>query len=385
MKIGIITLHGENNYGAVLQSIALRIILEKFGTAKIINYSSNVGVTPMSSVLINTNFTRSKLCGMIFSLLDNENNALLAFKPIERVHKFKQFVLKYGNLTEAYSYEQLLNNEMEDFDVYVSGSDQIWNPVLTNMDPVFFSTYAPLNAKKISYASSIGDYKFNIDESAIIKKYLLSFSHISTREENTAQILSKITGKKVAHVLDPTLLLNKKKWKKAFKIEEKYEPYVLVYNMSMRLDIFKIAYSIAQLKGLKVYNIRNWYRVNENVQDKKYINEFIVGAGPVDFLELFYNATYIVTDSFHGTAFSINFNKPFISVAPETGAGRVTSILKTLGLEDRLVYNLEESKKINLNVDIDYQIVNMLLEGQRNYSMNFLNTALGDTVNLEES
>jgi len=385
VKIGIITLHGENNYGAALQAVALKNVLNKFAATKIINYSSTYGSLPFSSIFMsNEDIARREISHTMFSLLAKGNNPSKVFEPIIRIHKFKDFMQTYGNLTEPYTYEQLINNEMEPFDVYVSGSDQIWNPKLTGLDPVFFSSYALPGAKKISYASSIGGHKFNTDEAAIMKQHLSSFSHISTREENAALILEDITGREVDCVLDPTLLLNKEQWVKLLRITKRSDRYVLVYNMSMNSLIFKIACSIARAKGLRIYNVTNWYRIRDIADSREYLDEIFIGAGPVDFLELIYNSSFIVTDSFHGTAFSVNFNKPFISVMPQSAPGRVAGLLDMLGLRGRLVHNVDEFKEVNIDLNIDYETVNMLLEKQRGKSMSFIRNALGITSNLEE-
>jgi hypothetical protein len=388
VKIGIITFHGENNYGAVLQAVALKIILDEFGKTNIINYSSNLGATQMLSVLVEKNdFMKHQVSNIMLSLLANSNKVSDAFKPLERIYKFRKFIKEYGSITKLYSYEELYSDNMEGFDVYVSGSDQIWNPMSADMDPVFFSSFAPANSMKISYASSTGDCKFNKDQEAIIKQNLSSFRYISTREKNTVKVLKDLTGKEVELVLDPTLLLDKELWKKMVNINRKFQeqPYLLVYSMSSKTDIFQIAHSIAKSKGLKVYNITNWYSAHKFVDNKKYVDKYFADAGPNEFLDLFYNASFIVTDSFHGTIFSINFNKTFIAVKPPSSSGRVLSILNILGLKDRLVSNFEEFKKADIVDDIDYKVVNDTLDKQRIKSIGFLKKALNEVEYLEEA
>lgn len=380
MNIGIITFHEVNNYGAILQAVALQIKLEMFGKSQIINYLPDIETTIFTSVTQNGVMDK-QISNIMLSLLSDNNKTDInnIFDPIERVCKFRNFIEKYFNLTKPYSYKELMSNRMKEFDVYVSGSDQIWNPRLANMDPVFFSYYAPANAKKISYASSTGDYAFNDEQKLMIKKYLSNFSYISTREESTVDILKNITGKEVELVLDPTLLLNKKEWKENFNITKDIkEPYMLVYSMSRESNIFEIAYSIAKKKGLKIYNIRNWESSADFIRNREYFDKFFANAGPDDFLNLFYNASFVVTDSFHGSIFSINFNKPFIAIKPKLGGGRLTSILKMLHLENRLVYSLEELNKFNNDFDIDYESVNNILNNQREKSMTFLEKALND-------
>ena len=377
MKIGIITLHGENNYGAALQTVALKMFLDRYGDVNVINYSSDLGVTPFSSIFIEEKpYAKQKLDTTMFRLLEQEREIKKAMLPLERVYKFNKFIKTYANITKAYSYKELQEQKMEVFDVYVSGSDQIWNPRLTGMDSVFFSHYAPQKVRKISYASSIGNYEFDQNEATLMREYLSDFTHISTREKDAIKILENISGKEITCVLDPVLLLTKKEWKRKFKIKEIAEPYILVYNMYMNPKIFEIAHTIAEKRKVKIFNIRNWHCASENIESNIYIDKHFTGAGPLEFLELFYNASFIITDSFHGTAFSINFNKDFLSVLPAAGPSRIKNLLNLVGLKERLITNMEELKRIKL--EIDYLPVNILLTKERNESIKYLANALVD-------
>jgi Polysaccharide pyruvyl transferase. len=375
VKIGIITFHNANNYGAALQAVALKMVLSKFGEAQIINYTSADPSIVAYGIDENCDLTKQMLSYNMLSLLAS-GMVSQVFDPLKRIERFQNFIQAHGNLTEAYSYDDLINNQIEPFDIYVSGSDQIWNPKYSGLDPVFFSAYASPDAKKIAYASSIGDYQLKKEEVDKIRQYLTSFAYLSTREATTAQILQNITGKQVKHVLDPSLLLNERDWKNLFNIKQRYDSYVLTYTLSPCLDIFEIAANVAQKQGIRVINISKGdpTHISQTVVHRKFIDEFIFSAGPVEFLDLFYNARYIITDSFHGTIFAINFNKPFVTVIPQTDPGRITSILNLVDLRERLVSSKEQFS--NLAMDIDYTKPNLFLEEQRRKSMHFLINSL---------
>lgn len=368
MRIGLITLHSENNYGAALQATALRMVLNKFGETRVINYQpDNSG----SCVFRESKQSRQLKLKAVYSLWDSNNIIAQSLGPIVREKKFQRFIQTYGNLTESYSAKDLAEGLASDFDLYVCGSDQIWNPRITNLDPVYFCSFAPKSARKISYASSSGGGSYSRIEAEKVKEYLSSFSSVSTREEFTAKELKEITGKHVSHVLDPTLLLTASCWKSLFTVTEKPSiPYILVYNMSKATEAFKVTKKIARENHFLVYNIRNWYELGSLSESKDYVDVYLNDAGPLDFLELILNARYVITDSFHGAVFSTIFNKPFISFMPVSGAGRMESLLKMFDLSERLVRDGHDVCKIPL--EIDFTKPNLLLEKQRMSSLEFL-------------
>ena len=256
----------------------------------------------------------------------------------------------------------------EEFDILISGSDQIWNPVcggLNRINPAYFLAFASKDKyKKISYGSSVGSYIYDENEKKQVRKWLNEYSHISTRESSGAIQLESIINKPVKVVLDPTLLLNKDGWLQyasSVKIKSKY---VLVYYIDELDEVVSYARIIADKLGLKVALITNMAKRHSKVD----IN--IPHCGPAQFLWLFANATYIVTNSFHGTAFAVNFNKDFVSVIKRNSPQRAQTLLKNVGLYERLLTNIDELDNIPLNVD--FKEANIKLDMLRNDSISYL-------------
>lgn len=320
MKVGIITFHNGSNYGAALQCFALQEAEKKIGNqVVIINYNNRF----ISKGLKRIRFDLS-IIGLYYFFLD-----LIHFKSngIKIAH-FKEFFKKYYNLTPLMNANELKVYK-EFFDIGISGSDQIWNPLLDKkVDDIYFLNFGNF-AYKMSYASSFGNYKFDKEkQNILIKKYLLSYSKISTREKSKQ--LESLIGKTIQNVCDPTLLLNKEEWASRLDIRVQNNDYLLIYALSDFDNVINIARVISQKKHLNMIFIgQTIYKYNDL--------KFITDAGPKEFVTLFYNANYIVTNSFHGTVFSINFQKQFVSVKHPKSPERTLHILKAIHLDSRLV------------------------------------------------
>ena len=205
------------------------------------------------------------------------------------------------------------------------------------------------------------------------KRLLEKYQYITVRELSAKKILESL-GVVSEVVLDPTLLLDKVAWA---EIAERYafkesEPYLLTYSVEYGKEdsyIKHYAKQIAEKKGLKLYHITYGGKPFDNYYDKLFTY-----ATPDQFLNLMLHASFIVVSSFHGTAFSINFNKPFITVSPKKFNSRVMSLLQITGLESRVV--TDDSRSIDSFGDIDYFSVNKILDGERKKSLAILNKML---------
>lgn len=320
MKVGIITFHNGSNYGAALQSFALQEVEKKLGNEVfLINYDNRF----ISKGLDRVRFGFSIL-GLYSCFID-----LLNYKSNRRkIEKFKEFFRNYYSLTHLMNSDALKTTNFY-FDLGISGSDQIWNPLLNKgVDDIYYLNFGSFRYK-ISYASSLGNYKFdNENFNDLIKRYLQSYLKVSTRESSDK--LERLIGKKIFNVCDPTLLLSKEEWANSLGISENISPYILVYSLTDSDNVIKIAHLIAKKKNLKIINIgKAIYHYNDV--------RCVLDAGPKEFVELFYNASYVVTNSFHGTAFSINFKKQFVSVKHPKSPERAEHILSVTGLLSRLV------------------------------------------------
>lgn len=360
-KVGIITYHFARNYGAVLQCYALQKFIGNQGyQVEILNYKTH------KQEQNNSLFNKRKGIKNIVM-----NIALYPFKSkrIIKDKKFEEFIQKEMNCTNRiYSLEELKNKiNDEGFKYIISGSDQVWNPRIGDFEDAFFFPFK-CAAKKISYAASIGGA--TLEELDNYKKWINDFENISVREETTSKILNSILEKKVKVVLDPTMLLNNDEWK--IVEDDVEEEYMLCYfiNKSNFKEGFKIAKKIAKQRRLKIKIINARFSLNS------FRKGTIVDAGPIDFIRLMKKASFICTDSFHGTIFSIIFNKPFLSIDRKDNKNdtRKSDLLKKLSLEDRLI-RIPNDEKINIK-DTKQEDIDGRLNKIREDSINFLKKSL---------
>lgn len=362
--VAIVSFVDSENYGANLQAFALQEKLKDLGyKPTYINLSRPSHLTGFN-----------KLKNRIWTPLR------YLFGYADRLNKTRKFRNTYFSLSLNIKSEDELKN-LPTFDFYIVGSDQVWNPrLLSTTFGFYFLSFAPKNSKKISYASSFGT---NLIPHELDKKYynyLSEFCRISVRENYGKDYLESI-GIKSSVVLDPTLLLNQNKWLKFFDLESKIEkPYILCYVMTGDNNgakyIRKISRMISRIEKSK-YNI-------VVIGDKEYKklmpnNQLITNAGVEDFLNYIYNASYVLTNSFHGTCFSLIFNKEFFSVLHKFNPlnSRITNLLESTELSDRIIYSDTDVSTINLS-KIDFEKINKILNNLREESIKFLREALSD-------
>lgn len=363
MKVMVVSFLESNNYGAVLQSFALTRFLNKQHDVQMLRYSNSNAAKGMRPI----RFAWNKV-GIYRAFID-----ILHVKArCRKVRAFRSFIHENIQMTRLLSSTELFSHQDLGYDAYISGSDQIWNPSKTGgkVDPVYFLAFGPDEAKKISYASSMGDFDVeNFDHAQQIKDYLLRFSSISTRESDVAQRLEKFLGRPVAHVLDPVLLLPKEEWQTICAGKEicPQRPYLLVYTVANNPGIPVLARRIAQKN--------NWLLCmvgDATLNSHSQFDRVFSWASPEEFVALFMNAAYVVTNSFHGTAFAVNFGVPF-SVVKAKVENRISSLLTMLGLQTRLIASCDEP--IDETCSERTQAAT-LLEQERAASMKFLIDAM---------
>jgi polysaccharide pyruvyl transferase WcaK-like protein len=372
-KIGIITIVKVNNYGAELQAFALQRKLRDLGyDAEIIDYlfyKHNKHIkTAKSKPWISIGF-KNQIKEILSPVFYNIKTALYRNSKRIREKKFDEFHFFNTQFSKTFfSIDELYNAQL-DYDVFIVGSDQVWNPSSnTNLDP-YFLTFAPKNKKRISYASSFGVAEVPPSTIPFYKERLQQFTAISVRESQAVDLVNKILDKPALHVLDPTLLLSKNEWSRISKTPDVKKPYILLYILSPSDFATRLAESIAIQTGWKIVRICK----EATREDKNKTIKNIIDAGPSEFIGWFLNASFIITNSFHGTAFSINFNKPFYTIAPshKTNNSRQQSLLNLLGLEKRLLKEdtiLPEGEPLYL----DFTDVNILLKKERKKSIDYL-------------
>ena len=380
-KIGIITILKCNNFGAELQAYATQKKLNLMGyDVEIIDMlyykHPDFKKTKSSKPFVEQTMKERVVEFVKFSIL---NPIIYNIVPLfsknmrTRNRKFNAFHEKNTKLSETYRSIDQLYCKCNEYDAYVVGSDQVWNPGTgMNIEP-YFLTFAPEGKKRISYASSFGVTSIPTQYTDKFKKLLNGLDFISVREAAGVKIVEEVAQRKAELVLDPTLLLNKEEWKEC---SSGYNPnskgYVLIYEVHPSEKIQQLALDYAHKNNLPVYRVG--VRGMFNWETKGITN--LVDIGPADFVSLFENADIVFTNSFHGTAFSVNLGKNFYTVLSKAGKknSRMTSLLSIMGLDSRIVYQ-EDDEKVSYE-KYNVSKVQELLNAEREKSVDYLRTAL---------
>ena len=370
--VGLITFHGSHNHGSMLQAYATQKSIESLGyDVEIINF--RMPSQKEYYALYQTKYGKMRLFrGLLMLPIHNARK--------KREDKFEKFLKdRYKLSEEEYSSYDDLKHIAGKYDVCVSGSDQIWSnriPELVGSDidytGVYFLDFADDKTKRISYASSIGEA--GIDDLLTKKELLCKYTAISTRERKGAEVLQELTGYDVETVVDPTFLLNSSQWRQ-IEARGKIVPgkYIFLYTLRGIRPGMKWAReltSFAKKAGLKVVCVSPFFPIVYPGM------KCLVNIGPEDFINLIDHAELVFTDSFHGTAFSINLQKPFYSLTlASSNDNRKVGFIKELGLEKRILRSYGEIGKIK-DYSLDYSKAAKILNQKREESMKWLAEAL---------
>lgn len=344
MKISILTFPKAINYGTALQAVALKKKLELYGNEVCFLEHKCDEIEKSNKVFdfrdaINPKYTLAHLYNLPIAL--------------KRKSNFKDFQQKYMSFS---------NKSPESFDAVVAGSDQIWNYNLTNNDWFYFLNFDKKNTKKVSYAGSFGLSAIDNDKKEVIKKCLLDFDYLSVREKTAQDILKNEFNIKSDLVLDPTLLLNEKDWESFYKRDLYSNGFIYVYTVFNSPTLWDFAYKLSKKTGKPIRTICYSKLHKPNA-------ECCFTAGPGEWLSHISGADYVVTNSFHGVAFSINFNKQFFFELPpeKSGVGsRLADITARYGLSER------ELSVADTEAVIDYTDINQKLNDDRLASEEFI-------------
>lgn len=328
-KVGIITFHGANNYGAVLQAYALQTYLHTQGhTAEIIDFRPDGVVKANKPLFVQDKNIVKRLIKQVL-ILPNY------IKLSRRNSKFEEFRNRYFKLSSRFKTAAEIRNTTLDYDVCITGSDQVFNPLIHNSD-VYYLDFCP-KATKAAYAPSFGIKDFSIVGKKT-RSLINRFAHLSCRESDGAEFLCNVTGKSVPTVTDPVFLLSPQEWAR-ITTKPRNGEYIFVYDLNGGKKLIEIANKIKQETGLPIICIT----ARKFANTKYAVDELHIDAGPQDFVSYINHASYVVTDSFHGLAFSVLFRKKVISyVALKHAASRIQSLLGQLGLTDRIFYNVND-------------------------------------------
>ena len=358
-KASIITIHVGFNFGSVLQTVATAVVLQELGyNPTIVNYIPD-RVTYRRYFKEGLKDIRKLIRRVLYFPFHLKN-----------VAAYNGFLATHTNLSQPIYAGDDFAAKCPVADVYVTGSDQVWNSIHNEGfdGHYFFDDIA--GANKIAFASSIGREKIDDEELHLIKERLSKYKAVSVRESSAVKILNSI-GIDSTLVLDPTLLLDKDQWLKIAGERIEKSPYLLIYTPYNIVDeelIYRAARKMADKHGLKIVTF-SWTH-----QKNRFANYTYRYARPEEFLSLMYFADFVITNSFHGTAFSINLNKQFVVYQPSAFSTRIMSLIEIVGLRSRLV---SDDTDITALPEINYSQVNKLLDAERGKSMDFLRKALG--------
>ncbi len=356
-KVGIMTLHIGDNYGALLQCYALRHILNTLPDvqAEIINFDP----------------------GREFPVYADKE---VQRKYLYKLKKFQKFNKNYNGVSDE-SFKDMNDPSVMQYDYYITGSDQVWNTSFVFANKAYFLDFVPAHAKKIAYAPSIG---IPVSSPKLRKEwfqtYIPSFEHLSLREMSYEKFINQFTNKKVYSVVDPTLLLTVEDYNLLCdKMDYPDGDYLVLYflkhdnsapllidfaNMLSRKFDLKVIYSFAKVPNA----------VFKAESDTFYYSD------PSEFVQLIRHAKLVVTNSFHGTIFSILYHVPFYTYLVESMASRIKDLLDSVGLEDRIVYGYKRLTDDML--EVDFEKVDSILAEKRKYSIDFLKNALDIGENM---
>ncbi len=383
MKIGVITIEQVGNYGAELQCYATQKVLQNIGCdAEIIDYcyykDYRYKDSKMSEPFVPMTFKERIFYVLKYRIVNRfVDKVLLLFNSniARRNSRFAAFHAENTKMSRKYMSMPELYEASMDYDIFVTGSDQVWNPGAQSSIEPYFLTFAPDSARKISFAASFGVSEIEPNLRERYKEYLSRFDFISVREKNACDMVKQLVGKDAECVLDPTLLLTKDEWMKvARQYDSVPEHYVLVYTLFESPAIFSLAKKVAKEKGISVLRITKRAYFVSHIEGISNISD----AGPAEFVSIIAGADYVVTDSFHGTAFSINFGIPFSTIvsSKNNNNSRMESLLKVVGLSGRMVYEEKEVSSLIYNDNIDFKEIENHIKKARVTSMNFFNKAL---------
>lgn len=350
MKVSIITMHAMHNPGSVFQAFALQKYLDQLGNkAEIIDYRPDYFYTE----------------GHGWKYLVKR---IVYYRTYESLkNKFSSFIRENMTLSSLFtSYSELESNH-SDSDVYIVGSDQLWNTDFEcGKDPAYYLKFIK-QGKKVSYSTSIGKSCIDVFNRDVLVQNLKDFDALSVRELSSSVQLSELLNRRVEWVCDPVFLLDPKDYLRYLNEALLKEPFVMVY-ISPKSEILDRIVDYYHKKGLKVILLGGFSK-------RCYCDLHIKDAGPKDFLTYIYNAETVISSSFHATAFCHIFHKDFVSIIPDRNGERIVSLLNKTGLSNRAVTDIDFSFR-DLNRDIDWNMVDEQLNDYIGCSKKYLKEVL---------
>lgn len=381
-RIGILTFHKAINYGSVLQAWALQQTLKTNEyDSEIIDYEPKELKHLYETRLKDARGFKRKLK----RFLSLKGKVFLQREKFQCFRKEDLYLSK-----ERYTYNSNFGSIADKYDVIITGSDQVWNTNIEDCDPVFFLPFL-FKGKKIAYACSVNEGRVNERfPEEWLNKWLQQYNFISVREQSGVEKVSSFldNNMKIYNTLDPTLLLDKEMYSSLIGERIKQEHYIFLYNMWTKMEGIQVARKISEKLGLPVYTLTNQMDMIRIIKySSNGVKVDLQHTGPKDFLNYIYYSDFVITDSFHGTAFSIIFNKEFLTLNAHTDNGkykndeRLKNILSHESLSERFV-KIGDIDSFDLRKKIDYKIVNEYRENLKSQSLCLLFDAIEGRNNL---
>lgn len=377
-KIGIITIHNSPNYGASLQAFSLYEYIKQQGCdVELIDlhrphYEDFVPSKKYKAY--RTHVSKfSKIKQRVKRIL-HKNDKKKSFYNKEALPNFKELTSSIKMSRPFRGIDELYSNPPV-YDLYITGSDQLWNPEQPFCLEPYFLTFAPQSAKKISYAASIGICNLTEKEKRDFKKWLSDYDAISVREKQAQKLLKEITGLEVKQVADPTFLLDVVYWRNQ-AITPKEKDYILLFTLQYMPEMLDFAQRLSAQSGKRLI-----------VLDQKWPEDMsgnymvVRDAGPTEWIGYIANAYMVLTNSFHGTVFSLIMGTSnFYTYIPATSSrgSRIVDLLDVFHLTDHILTNLNDNYDSLRNNAIGREYVSEILKEQQSKARQFLDVYIKD-------
>lgn len=347
MKIDVITLHAVKNYGSVLQAFATKKLFELYGhEVRIINYVKEESKEEnLMKFWAGSNLAKRLVMGPTIS----------KWKTV-----FGEFCKNELQVTGTrYTSESDFINYPLEADIYCTGSDQVWNSVWNKgILPALYLSFVPENKYRFAFAASFGQQELSEDEVNATKIFIDRYNNISVREDSAKRIIEEqYHYPECTHIIDPTVCLSGDSWRSYSKTNTDEENYILIYNLNRSKEFDRYAKKLSKITGLKLKRL--CMRYDQVLR----CGQSVIIPDVFEFVSLIDNAKYVLTDSFHATAFSMNMNTRPICIYPNKFGGRIESFLK---MTDSIQCHVKDYDDFDvLNRAVDFENVNKILNNER--------------------
>lgn len=381
MKVGLVTFHRLDNYGAVLQAYALQQCIARLGAeCEVIDLlrPEHPGYRPASRTPSYTAYSPKAGPPAVPWLLKAKGdtkkilNWALGSSRRRRFEEFDKSCMRYFPSTFA-SYDDLYRS-VPSHDGFVVGSDQVWNPTYPCSPEPYFLTFAPSDRPRIAYAPSFGVARIDPAHHSQYRLWLQGMHSLSIRERQGAEIIRELTGRKAEVVVDPTLLLDVAHWRTMARAPHVRRPYVFCYSLRKDPQLLALCRHVRKISGYPVYMLGD-------VADQfRSCVRPVLTAGPMEFLGWIMNAAVVLTNSFHGMMFSLAMSRPFYVALPpahgtESRNSRLLNAAEVFGVGDR-IWDASLPMPAGNGLAMDHHAISARVEAERARSRAYLQSAL---------